>query len=161
MTQDRSHSVKLCYKGTTYNVAIRSATVEGQSVVFECTIDGSVTVKAKLVALQEGTELHLFGGDSTHRVFTVPQPKWLKEGSGATAGSDGAISPMPGVVEKVLVSAGQTVESNDPLVVMIAMKMEYIIRAPNKAQVDKVLCQVGQSVSKGAQLVKFHLTEEA
>jgi len=67
---------------------------------------------------------------------------------------------MPGVVEKVLVSAGQTVEQNDPLIIIIAMKMEYIIRAPDKAQVDKVLCQVGQSVSKGAQLVQFHLTED-
>lgn len=35
---------------------------------------------------------------------------------------------MPGVVEKVFVSAGQTVAPGDPLVVMIAMKMEVRVR---------------------------------
>lgn len=36
----------------------------------------------------------------------------------------GAVAPMPGVIEKVFVEPGQTVEAGDPLVVMIAMKME-------------------------------------
>ena len=34
------------------------------------------------------------------------------------------MAPMPGVVERVLISEGATVEQGEPLVVMIAMKME-------------------------------------
>ena len=39
-------------------------------------------------------------------------------------GGGGAVAPMPGVVEKVAVKPGDTVQEGDPLVVMIAMKME-------------------------------------
>ena len=44
------------------------------------------------------------------------------------AGSGGALAPMPGVIDKVLVEVGQSVKANEPMVVMVAMKMEYIIR---------------------------------
>ncbi|KHJ90837.1 Carbamoyl-phosphate synthase L chain, ATP binding domain protein [Oesophagostomum dentatum] len=37
-------------------------------------------------------------------------------------------SPMPGIIEKVLVKEGDEVRKGDPLIVMNAMKMEYIIR---------------------------------
>ena len=34
------------------------------------------------------------------------------------------MAPMPGVIEKVNVAVGDTVEAGDPVIVMIAMKME-------------------------------------
>lgn len=37
---------------------------------------------------------------------------------------DDPIAPMPGVIEKVAVEPGATVQKGEPLVVMIAMKME-------------------------------------
>ena len=43
------------------------------------------------------------------------------EGS-ATAG--GAVAPMPGVVDKVIVKPGDHVKAGDPVAVIIAMKME-------------------------------------
>lgn len=56
--------------------------------------------------------------------LSVPTPKFEKEMSSATGATGGAIAPMPGVIEKVFVTPGQTVAAGDPLVVMIAMKME-------------------------------------
>ena len=53
----------------------------------------------------------------------LPTPKFLTQRKGAGSGG-GAVAPMPGVVEKVSVNAGDKVEQGDPLVVMIAMKME-------------------------------------
>ena len=44
-----------------------------------------------------------------------------ERGGGAAAG---AVAPMPGTIEKVHVTSGQKVEAGDPVVVMIAMKME-------------------------------------
>ena len=35
---------------------------------------------------------------------------------------------MPGVIEKVLVEDGSVVAAGDPLIIMIAMKMEYVIK---------------------------------
>lgn len=56
--------------------------------------------------------------------MSVPAPKFESELGHVAGASGGAVAPMPGVVEKVFVSPGQTVEAGDPLVVMIAMKME-------------------------------------
>ncbi|KAH3790134.1 hypothetical protein DPMN_168329 [Dreissena polymorpha] len=53
----------------------------------------------------------------------MPVPKFMTSvGEGASLGD--AVAPMPGVIEKVSVTPGQAVEKGDPLVVMIAMKME-------------------------------------
>ena len=50
-------------------------------------------------------------------------PGFVSASHGATS-SGGAVAPMPGVIEKVNTKVGQTVEEGDPLLVMIAMKME-------------------------------------
>lgn len=47
--------------------------------------------------------------------------------AGAAGAGGGAVAPMPGVVEKVMVEVGQTVEAGHPLVVIIAMKMEVSV----------------------------------
>ena len=62
---------------------------------------------------------------------------------------------MPGVVEKVNVKDGDLVNAGDPLVVMIAMKMEYVIKAPKTGVVSKVPHKVGDFVTKGTPLVEF------
>lgn len=53
----------------------------------------------------------------------LPTPQFMMA-HGIGGGADDAVAPMPGVIEKVLVSPGTEVEEGDPLVVMIAMKME-------------------------------------
>lgn len=58
--------------------------------------------------------------------FSLPVPKFMSmeaEDVGATGG-DVAVAPMPGVVEKLCVTVGDTVKMGDPLFIIIAMKME-------------------------------------
>lgn len=57
--------------------------------------------------------------------FSMAAPKFLNELSkqGEVEGG-AAVSPMPGVVDKVFVKSGDTVNVGDQLLVIIAMKME-------------------------------------
>ncbi|KAK0400278.1 hypothetical protein QR680_003435 [Steinernema hermaphroditum] len=71
-----------------------------------------------------------------------------------------ARAPMPGVIDKVLVEAGDTVKAGQALVVMVAMKMEYIIRAPMDNVITAVSCKPGANVAKNATLVRFEFAEE-
>lgn len=55
--------------------------------------------------------------------LSIAKPAYLSaadEGSGPL----GAVAPMPGVIEKLFVKEGDAVKEGDPVVVMIAMKME-------------------------------------
>lgn len=102
-------------------------------------------------------EFYLF--DNGHLwEFAEQKPAFIakleNENSGASSSSD-TTAPMPGIVEKILVEPGQNVNQNDPLVVMVAMKMEYVIRATKKCQIGEILCKVGDNVSKGDHLVTF------
>ncbi|KAJ1356381.1 hypothetical protein KIN20_014087 [Parelaphostrongylus tenuis] len=80
------------------------------------------------------------------------------------AGAAGAIqhahAPMPGIIEKVLVNAGDEVQHGQPVVVMTAMKMEYILRAPVHCKVASVLCAPGKNVKKSTVLVKFETLKD-
>jgi biotin carboxyl carrier protein len=62
-------------------------------------------------------------------------------------------APMPGLVVRVEVAAGQHVEGGAGLVVVEAMKMENELRAPQPGVVATVHVEVGQAVEKGAPLV--------
>ncbi len=63
--------------------------------------------------------------------------------------------PMPSVVVKVAVEPGERVEKNQQLVVLSAMKLETVIRAPSDGIVESVLVRAGDSVRAGQQLVVF------
>jgi biotin carboxyl carrier protein len=65
-------------------------------------------------------------------------------------------APMPGMVLKVLVSAGQKVTKGQPLVVIEAMKMENIIKAKTEVVVSVVHATAGKSVEKGDILLEYH-----
>ncbi len=94
----------------------------------------------------------LDGGDD--RSGTV----WFRrvEAKRGAAGVDlGVRSPMTGRVVAVHVQEGDLVEKNQPLVVVEAMKMEHVLRAPRAGQVRKVACAAGQLVEGGAELVEL------
>lgn len=81
-------------------------------------------------------------------------------GSGGRPGGSGAgtavvRAPMPGLVLRVEVEAGEQVRSGTGLVVLEAMKMENEIRSPRDGVVRKVWVRAGEAVEKGAELVEI------
>lgn len=84
----------------------------------------------------------------------ITQPSLTRKKSGG-AKQGGLSAPMPGMVQKVLVKAGDKVEKGDTLVVMEAMKLQLPITAPHNGIVDKVLCKAGEMVSEGVELVSL------
>ena len=60
---------------------------------------------------------------------------------------------MPGLVVKVLAAAGDTVEANQPLVVLQAMKMENELALPRGGKVRAVNVRSGQTVEAGQVLI--------
>jgi biotin carboxyl carrier protein len=64
-------------------------------------------------------------------------------------------APMPGAVLKILVKEGAQVATNDPLIVLEAMKTETTLSAESPAVIKRVCVEVGQRVDHGATLIEL------
>lgn len=67
----------------------------------------------------------------------------------------GLHAPMNGTIINVAVSAGQQVSAGDPLLILEAMKMEYVIRAPEDGLIEAVFFHAGEQVKEGEALLAF------
>lgn len=64
-------------------------------------------------------------------------------------------APMPGLIVDIRVRPGQAVRPGDPLLVLEAMKMENILKAPADATVSRIEVGLRDNVTKGQVLLKF------
>ena len=144
------------------------------------TVDGVASV-AHLSEV-EGTPVRMVTiGDEVHRVvarkgatrrkFTLwldgyryevealdERTRAIRELSGAGKEASGPaplIAPMPGMIVRVAVQVGDTVEPGQGLIVMEAMKMENELRATSAGTVKTVLAQPGTAVEKGTVLLEL------
>jgi biotin carboxyl carrier protein len=79
----------------------------------------------------------------------------LSGGADRPAVSQVLKAPMPGLVLRVHVAAGQQVVAGVGLVVLEAMKMENELKSPAAAIVRAVRVKPGEAVEKGQILVEF------
>jgi pyruvate carboxylase subunit B len=75
----------------------------------------------------------------------------------ADAGEAEIRAPMPGLVLDVLVSEGDTVEADEGLLVLEAMKMENELAAPGPGTVEAIHVSEGDAVEKDALLIELDL----
>jgi propionyl-CoA carboxylase alpha chain len=59
---------------------------------------------------------------------------------------------MPGTVVRIEVEVGESVTAGQALVVLEAMKMEQVVRAPVGGTVTELPVTVGQQISQGTPL---------
>ena len=97
------------------------------------------------------SDVDVFLDGEQHR-FSLPR---LSFSRGSLVGSGGCVAPMAGRGVKVAVQAGAEVRRGAQLVVMEAMKMEHVIRAPSDGVVAAVLYKEGDFVEGGKLLVTF------
>ena len=127
-----------------------SARVErsGDEVVAIVEVDG---VTARCRVARYGSEV--FVDDGVHASAWIVEPRFADH-SGDAVGH-GAVTPVPGTITAVAVSAGDVVAEGQLLVVLEAMTMEHRIVANVDGIVERVLVEVGQSVDAHAVVVEF------
>lgn len=72
------------------------------------------------------------------------------------AGSSSIKAPMPGTINAVKVTAGESIKKGQVVAVLEAMKMENEIMAPEDAVVASVTVSQGQSVNTGDVIVTLN-----
>ena len=131
-------------------------------------VDGR-RVEADVAQVSAGTYSILIGGRSVEvtaesapgillvrangrefQVEIVDPRSWRRARGGGIEleGRQQLVAPMPGKIVRVLVEAGQEVESGQGLLVIEAMKMQNEVRSPKSGKVEKV-AREGQTVTAG------------
>ena len=163
-----------------YMVKVDDAEVEVLLDGDVATVNGESTTAH--VSDVEGTPVRMVTfGDAVHRVvarrgesrgrFTLwldgfryevealdERTRAIRELSGASAAASGPAplkAPMPGMIVRVAVQAGDEVVPGQSLIVMEAMKMENELRATVAARIKSVHAQAGTAVEKGALLLEM------
>ncbi len=62
---------------------------------------------------------------------------------------------IPGTILEIHVKDGDKVNEGDPLVILDAMKMHNVLRAPFEGKIKKVYCILGSMVPKSELLVEM------
>ena len=134
---------------------------------FDVTIDSIVGSKAKVEVNGIPFEVEMQGSSLVEEALptvsteaapaaTTPATPAAAEAPAATSGPGAGTpvkAPLPGVVTKILVSAGQAVKKGDTVLVLEAMKMENNITAEADGSVTGICVSAGDSVMEGTTLL--------
>lgn len=165
--EDKEFDIDIIYKSEKY-----VATIDGKEVV----IDSHNLGDSRSIMLIDNSSFEVDvrsnGYDSSKTVFVLGQEirvdienynlAQLKKTAGMSIGSkmeSNLKAPMPGLVLELKVSAGDTVQKGDPLVIIEAMKMENVIKASGDSVIKSIAVTNGKSVEKGDILLEFDTNE--
>ncbi|PQE32507.1 3-methylcrotonyl- carboxylase subunit alpha protein [Rutstroemia sp. NJR-2017a WRK4] len=99
----------------------------------------------KLTLFQQGKQIQL----------QLATPKWFEKALGLKDVANSVLAPMPCKVLRNEVKEGDEVEKDQALVVIESMKMETVIRSPQKGVVAKLVHKEGDICKAGTVLVLF------
>jgi pyruvate carboxylase len=122
---------------------------------------GGISVQIVLVRVCPLKDRHrnvifTVNGQELHVVVKDNSGAFVFEGAMADAKNDKHLaSPMPGVIEKVIPAAGDSVKAGDTLMIVSAMKMEVKVTAPRDGVIDVIETPTGTRVVEGALLLKL------
>ena len=70
-------------------------------------------------------------------------------------------APMPGLVVRLLVAAGERVRAGQGVAIVEAMKMENELKADAEGVVARIAVEPGQAVEKGTVMIEFEAVPES
>jgi 3-methylcrotonyl-CoA carboxylase alpha subunit len=162
------------YKGKTHSIALTSPFIENawnisvdeQSVgTIEYALEnndllllkqGEVQVRVYVYATSSEIQVMLHGTLYRFERREPPDVDATAHGGGNIERSQKTLTaPMAGTIVKVQVHDGDTVEAQQVLVILSAMKMEHAITAPHDGKVRHVHYQEGAVVKGGAVVVEL------
>lgn len=65
-------------------------------------------------------------------------------------------APMPGLIQSIAVAEGDSISKGDNLLVLVAMKMENVIKSSGSGVIKSLKIAPGQIVEKNQVLLEFH-----
>jgi len=127
----------------------------------EYSVQGRIINNNDLVVQIDGTShkatvvvhnnlMHIYTGESEY-VLALPVNQFKK----STNEKGSLTAPMPGKVVQVFVKTDQEVKKGQSLLILEAMKMEHLIRAPADGKIEQVYYTVGDLVEEKALLLKI------
>jgi methylmalonyl-CoA carboxyltransferase small subunit len=128
-------------------------------VQLSLTIDGKKYVVD--VEVEEGEEVRIPFPETSSTIQARPVLPVAVPAAAVTPAADGlpedkvCRSPIAGVVFKIICQVGQSLQVDDLLVVLEAMKMETNITSHVSGKVKNILVKVGEAVKPGQALVEF------
>jgi 3-methylcrotonyl-CoA carboxylase alpha subunit len=109
--------------------------------------------RVRAVWVRSGEEILVYAGAKAAHRFEQTGPVGGAERRDEPPGR--LTSPMPGRVSALLVAPGAKVEANQPVLVLEAMKMEHMLRAPKGGILKEFKFQLGDHVDEGVELATF------
>jgi glutaconyl-CoA/methylmalonyl-CoA decarboxylase subunit gamma len=133
----------------------------------------------EVVAERIGNLLTVQRGDQVYHVELEPERSSSEEGSAekppappawgtapaapdrpsgrivATGGSGAVPAPMTGTIKEVLVHVGDTVQENEQIIMMEAMKMDIEVVAPQAGKVAEIMVAPGDSVKENQMVLRI------
>ncbi|KFY06719.1 hypothetical protein V492_07797 [Pseudogymnoascus sp. VKM F-4246] len=126
-------------------------------------IESSVTsyfphTRVKSTVVRDGDNITMFQKGKMIKL-RLAQPLWYEKALGIKDVANSVLAPMPCKILKNEVNEGDIVEKDAALVVIESMKMETIIRSPQRGTVAKLVHKPGDICKAGTVLVLFEEAE--
>lgn len=98
---------------------------------------------------KKGKKIQVFYKGDLYELETISD----REKTNAAGTGLEVTSPMPSRIVKILLEEGDTVNEDDPVIVVEAMKMESELKAPSTGKIKEIRVNEGDTVEQGAILV--------
>ena len=119
---------------------------------------GTKTYKIDNVS-KEGSAIEFSMNGVWHSVQVKDEQELLLDRLGFKTGAavdEGILNaPMPGKILEIMVSEGDEVVKDQPLVILEAMKMENELKAPVSGTITNIAAETGQSLEKNSPILEI------
>lgn len=133
----RSHSIDFAMAGD----SVYSIIIDGRSYAMEIDEKGDIFN----ILMENGDMFAVEVLDEMKRLMKMRHSAGLE-------GRQVIEAQMPGYIWKILVEKGQEVKAGEPLMILVAMKMENEIKAPKDGIVEELYVVLDQTVATGDKL---------